>query len=222
MTPRFLVYGLVDPRTGDLRYVGKSSSGMTRPHHHLSAGARKRNTHLGHWLAELYGDIGRGPAILVLRECSCNEEALSGEIELIARFRGCDFDLVNATDGGQGSLGRPVTQKTREAVGRASRNRVYTPEMLARLKESHKHVKPPEMTPERKARMIAKLTGRKQSQEERAKKSEASKLVWSRPGYRESVAREKKRRFAEDGEYRQRALIGLRIGWLKSCEGGAV
>lgn len=28
MSARFIIYGLVDPRTEEIRYVGKSSSGM--------------------------------------------------------------------------------------------------------------------------------------------------------------------------------------------------
>lgn len=31
---RFLIYGLVDPRTNEVRYVGRSSSGLVRPKHH--------------------------------------------------------------------------------------------------------------------------------------------------------------------------------------------
>ena len=34
MPSKFLIYGLVDPRDGQLRYVGKSTSGLRRPRSH--------------------------------------------------------------------------------------------------------------------------------------------------------------------------------------------
>ena len=212
MTSRFLVYGLIDPRTCELRYVGKSSSGRSRPTQHGSEWARKRQTPLGVWLREVYEAAGRAPAILILKECETNEEALEVEIESIKFFRDLDVALVNVTAGGQGSLGRPVTQKTRDAVARTSRNRVFTPEMHARLKESHKHLRPPPMTPEGKLNMIAKLTGRKNSPELVAKKAAASKAMWARPGYRERMSAERKRKYKEDSEFRARVEVGLSIG----------
>lgn len=33
---KFLIYGLTDPITDELRYIGRSSSGLNRPRQHLA------------------------------------------------------------------------------------------------------------------------------------------------------------------------------------------
>ena len=67
---RFLVYGLLDPCTGELRYVGKSARGMLRPKEHFKPNARIGHTHIAHWLAKLWRDSAQLPSILILKECA--------------------------------------------------------------------------------------------------------------------------------------------------------
>lgn len=149
MASRFLVYGLVDPRTGHLRYVGKSTSGMRRPRAHCTPANLRKGTHKANWLRQLVAD-GTRPEITVLQECSGPEELYDLEQGWISYFRGLGAPLTNATDGGPGILGikrssetrarisaalmgHPVGEATRKAVSLAHKGKPVSPEMRARM-----------------------------------------------------------------------------------------
>lgn len=131
-----LVYGLIDPRTGELRYVGKSSTGMKRPRCHWYPSRRRPKTHLGRWLTGLYGDGGRLPSILILRERETEMAAFSEETSLIALFRGVGFNLTNATDGGEGVSGSVRTCEYRAHQGAMMRATWADPGYRARMRIS--------------------------------------------------------------------------------------
>jgi hypothetical protein len=150
---RFLVYGLIDPLTGELRYVGKSSWGMKRPKQHLQSTGRKGNTHLKNWLRRLYKDGQQLPAILILRECVSDIEALAQEVVLIALFRQAGFNLANITEGGEGSCGW-----------------YHSAETISKIRESNKGKK---MSYEARCKISACKIGKKFSQESRDNMSKA-------------------------------------------------
>ncbi len=51
MTP--CVYGLIDPRTGELRYIGKAQNLTRRLRQHLQPSELRANTYKVHWIKEL-------------------------------------------------------------------------------------------------------------------------------------------------------------------------
>ena len=51
---KFIIYGLTDPRTGEVRYVGKSTSGMNRPRAHRWPTHMRLNTHTAAWVRKLH------------------------------------------------------------------------------------------------------------------------------------------------------------------------
>lgn len=112
----FFVYGLIDPETGELRYVGKTSIGMERirQHQHVIATRRRVKTYKERWAASLILR-GRPPSALILKECTSNDEANTEEIRLIAYFRSLDFPLTNVTDGGEGTPGYKMPKEVSEA-----------------------------------------------------------------------------------------------------------
>lgn len=180
---RFLVYGLIDPRTAELRYVGKSSRGMIRPKRHLSDYGRKGGVYRCCWLRQLYKE-GLLPSILVLKECQSEDEVLIQEKILIALFKEFGFDLTNLTDGGE-KLGFHFSEETKLKMinahlgvklspEHAAKSRVArlggknSPEAIAKTRASrigYKH------SDETRVKMSKALCGRKQSDEERAKRS---------------------------------------------------
>lgn len=73
--------------------------------------------------------------ILVGRlECSTNEIALELEIGLIKCLKRMGIPLSNLTDGGEGTLGRPCSEMTKQRVAEANKKRIWDDE--ARLKTS--------------------------------------------------------------------------------------
>jgi len=53
MTDSF-IYGLIDPRTREVRYIGKSARGMQRPlEHSKPCYLRRDRTHKANWIREL-------------------------------------------------------------------------------------------------------------------------------------------------------------------------
>ena len=116
---RILIYGLIDPRTARIRYIGKSSSGMKRPKQHLGPKAHSRDrTPIGFWIRKLR-DLGLVPTIVVVEDLGtssqkdqANELLNEAEIRWIATKREAGEDLLNATDGGDGLLGHEKSEET--------------------------------------------------------------------------------------------------------------
>lgn len=101
---RFIVYGLRDPRTGEVRYVGKSINGTERPRQHVRASslASSASTYKNSWLKQLVGS-GLKPEIVILQECQTSEELLGAEKAWIVIGRqALGRRLTNLTHGGDG------------------------------------------------------------------------------------------------------------------------
>lgn len=169
---QFLVYGLVDPRNGELRYVGKSAIGVRRPGLHRTARGRIGETHRAAWLRCLWADNGRLPCILILQECESEVQALAHEVRLIALFREAGFDLTNLTDGGEGSSGYKATPETRMKTSLRFRGRTLSPEHREKIAAS-KRGKP--RSPETRVKLAAAARGKVPSDETRAKMAEANR-----------------------------------------------
>lgn len=136
MLSKHLIYALLDPRNGEIRYVGKSSSGLQRAQSH---GGPKRlakdDTHKGRWIRVLV-EQGLRYQIRVLEETTA-EDLARAEVDWIARGRALGWNLTNVTDGGDGGLpGLQHTGATREKVRQAKlgkKRAPFTPEALANM-----------------------------------------------------------------------------------------
>lgn len=120
MPSKFIIYGLVDPRDGQLRYVGKSTSGLRRPRSHTAPSNVEKigHTHLGRWLRKVK------PEIEVLEVHETAEALPEAERHFIAYFRFIGCRLVNATAGGEGSCGFRMSDATRRKMSDAKKGRV--------------------------------------------------------------------------------------------------
>lgn len=141
MAPRNIVYGLIDPRDGLLRYVGKSSNGLSRPRFHTSPGAVRRERHFGkgRWIWELV-QLALKPEIVVLEEADTKEALPDLEIFWIASLRAAGADLLNMTPGGDGCAFMTRTPEWIEKIASAQRGvprpyaaRPRTEEVKARI-----------------------------------------------------------------------------------------
>src|SRR6266567_497829 len=105
---KFLIYSLHEPGSEEVRYAGRSSSGLSRPGEHLREAKAKRDD--GTWSSQLYVNRwirsleGLVFEIRVVEEWdgtgTSNSWLNERERYWIAFFRARGDRLTNATDGG--------------------------------------------------------------------------------------------------------------------------
>lgn len=163
-----IVYGLIDPRDGSLRYVGKSTSGLHRARQHARPFALKNEfTHKANWVRSLVA-AGLTPEIEVLEE-AVREVLADAEHFWIAYFRGLGCDLTNLTDGGDGTLGWKPSDEVKSKISAATKGRgrgvPKSAEHRAKIAESNRKVDRSYLvgrvkTAEERARLSAALKGK--------------------------------------------------------------
>lgn len=127
------VYGLKDPRTGEIRYIGKSTTGMRRPLDHTKPSyLAKDDTHKGRWLKQLVSS-GLFPEVVILAKCSDKTEVLKLEVECIAKYRAMGVPLTNLTDGGDGLSGHKFSEKHKSLIAVGRTGKTHSPETKAHL-----------------------------------------------------------------------------------------
>ncbi len=93
------IYTLTDPRTNEIRYVGKANNITERYRAHLNR-ARDHQTHKRNWVNSLR-KLGLKPIINVIDIVPINEWVF-WETYWVHQFKAWGFKLTNATDGGDG------------------------------------------------------------------------------------------------------------------------
>lgn len=113
---RFFIYELLDPRSKEIRYVGKTNNPKHRYSQHLYCSKyRKRTSHCVSWIKSLL-EIGLEPILEIKEEFNNECECFRREIELISKYRNDGVKLTNLTNGGEGQSGRIVSIETRKKI----------------------------------------------------------------------------------------------------------
>lgn len=113
---RHLIYGLIDPTTQELRYVGYSSDVEMRHYKHHCPSELKPKTHKNNWLKSLI-KLGHRSELLIIEEWASVEELPDAEIEMIAYLKYIGVELTNGTLGGDGlQKGHKLTPETKQKV----------------------------------------------------------------------------------------------------------
>ena len=152
------VYVLIDPRTNEIRYVGKTSKSLGyRLGNHMKSYERN---HRGNWISELRR-LDLEPRIELVQEVP-DDFWQEAERYWISYYRAIGCDLTNATDGGEGSSGgtHVVTVTMREAVANANRKRVHSIATRAKLSAASQRRT---WTLEQRAAVSARQLGRPKS-----------------------------------------------------------
>lgn len=140
------IYGLVDPRTQLIRYIGKSIRPLQRLANHLNDSGKCHRTH---WLNELK-KLGLKPEIVYLERIEGGWPWQESEKFWIAYGRKHGWPLTNNTDGGDGVSGlhedakakmrehgwwrgRKHTEETKRKIAEKSRGRMASPERRAKM-----------------------------------------------------------------------------------------
>jgi len=209
MAPRFLIYGLIDPRNGQLRYVGQASRGMsTRLSQHLYSAKHGRGQHLYCWLRQLL-DEGHRPEVEVLEVHKTAETLDDSEIFYIAYFRFIGCDLTNHADGGRTSRGARRTPEMREAARAVTTARWQNPEQRQKMTAPHFGVK---QTSEQIRKRVATRIGRPLTEEHRRATSAGLGGIASVLGAEERV-------LAMYSDGASIASIAEKFGWADSSVG---
>jgi len=198
------IYSLEDPRSGAVRYVGrtlKSSGG--RLYQHIRDARLGGVNHRVNWIRSLL-NIGIEP-IIRIRAIVSVSSAPEAERLLIRGLRKEGARLVNSTDGGEGMEGYSHTPETRAKLSRARTGKKASVE--TRTKMSRSQIKRFEKSEERE-----KFLGRRHSVESIAKMSAAHRGHKHTPEARAKIsATHKGYKFTP--EHRANLSFAMRAFW---------
>lgn len=184
-----IIYALKDPRTLQVRYIGKSSRGLIRPRAH-AARLSKDPSHKANWIRELVC-LGLNYDIEVLEEVEGAGDLDAAEIRWIAHGRSMRWPLTNLTSGGDG----PTEPRPPEVIAKI-RAACRRPEAIAKMraanlgrKQTDEHRKNASLarigkkpTPTARANMAAAQRGRKHTPED-IEKTRQAKIGKPRPDF---------------------------------------
>lgn len=192
MAAKRIIYGLVDPRCGSVRYVGKSTRGLKRPKEHKCDRTRTKR---GAWVRKL-NRLGLEYGIVVLE--SEPEDLNQAEKWWIEAARAAHGDLVtNLSVGGEGVEGLRCSAKTRAKLSAVRKGKKHTPETRAKMSDARKGKR---KSPEHRAKISAAHQGKKRgplSSEHRSKIGVAHKGMKRSPEARANISAALKRHYAE-------------------------
>lgn len=126
-----LIYGLLDPRTTEIRYIGKSTYGLERPKRHQRRSILKRD-HKSNWLRQLF-DAGLTCDIIVLERLREDQDINEREISWIAYGKSLGWRLTNLTVGGDGSAGYTLSDERKDRIGAVHRGKTVSVETREKI-----------------------------------------------------------------------------------------
>lgn len=128
------IYTLSDPLTNEIRYIGQTITSLEkRLYFHISESRTKLNTYKLNWIRSLTKK-GLEPKIDLLDIGEWSED----EIYWIAQFKSWGFRLVNLTDGGDGTIGRVCTPKTKKLLSKIMTGKKASEETKKKLSLAHR------------------------------------------------------------------------------------
>lgn len=152
-----VLYGLLDPATLKLRYVGVTycADGPDKRYRQHLSSARNPRTPCAHWIASL-AKRGLKPSFVIFADTYSGRDMYEMEVDIIARQRAAGTPLLNVTPGGRGGgigpksaehaarisaglKGKPKPPRTvewRASHAEKMRGKKHSPETLAKMRES--------------------------------------------------------------------------------------
>jgi len=126
------IYGLADPITKDIRYIGKSERVKERYANHMNDNSK---THKVNWIKSLKSK-GQKPFLIILEELSDTDNWQEKEIFWIKTAKDKNWNLVNSTNGGDGVVN--ISGEGRLRMLATWKGRKHKPETLIKLSNASK------------------------------------------------------------------------------------
>jgi hypothetical protein len=133
MDKKTYIYALTDPRTNEVRYIGKADEPSTRLKHHLKPKQLQVKTAKNSWLKNLLADNIQ-PKLKIVEEVFI-ENWENRERYWIAYYTSLGYRLTNGTKGGDG--GAP-NEEARKKISRTLKGRKLSVEQRQKMSDSHK------------------------------------------------------------------------------------
>lgn len=201
----WVIYALLCPMTGAVRYIGQAKNPRHRFTQHLRM-CRTETSRKARWIATLLDD-DQEPVQKIL-ESGSGDGWKEAECRWIAHYRSIGADLTNLTNGGDGTPGNVRSEESKRKIAEILRGRKrpryimdalrcfntgrqLSPEQIAKRKATIANKSPEEMalwrariaaagvgrkrSPESIAKVVAAHLGTKRSPESRARMSAAAK-----------------------------------------------
>jgi len=146
------IYGLIDPNTFKVRYIGKTIRSKERLQNQLN---EKSKTYRCNWLRSLK-EKGKAPIQVVLQTLNDFDNWQDAEIKWIAIAKKYNWPLVNCTDGGDGVTN--ISGESKDRMIKTWKGRKHKPESLEKMRLANIGKVQPEAY---KQRMKELMTGRK-------------------------------------------------------------
>jgi GIY-YIG catalytic domain-containing protein len=121
------IYGLIDPFTDEVRYIGKSIRPKERLRDHCNDHS---DCHRTHWIQSVRAR-GKRPRLVILEELSTDMDWQIVEQRWIAQARAAGWPLTNGTDGGDGVPN--LCPEAKAKMIKAWKGRKHRPESLAKM-----------------------------------------------------------------------------------------
>jgi hypothetical protein len=207
---RTLIYALVEPDTGETRYIGKTMAKANRRinQHIYEARVQKLRNRKSAWIRSLL-KRGLRPALVPLE--TCEGDGCAEECRHIAAAKAAGTRLTNLTTGGEGAPGDVKSAETREKIRARVKGCKRTDEFKANVSQTQKALW---QDPEYRAMMLAKrakqwkkpenahslkvalgaLARWNKTPEGHRNRVESTKRLWADPAYRAKVMKDRKRR----------------------------
>lgn len=125
------IYGLYDPRTLELRYIGKTVNPEIRLEKHIqeAKSSLSHNPHKDRWIRQLLSNNLK-PTLIIIGKCTENNwQEVEKEYINTARERG--IRLTNLADGGMGAsagrnnprFGKSLSQEAKDRISQANKGK---------------------------------------------------------------------------------------------------
>lgn len=119
---KHVIYGLIDPNTNQLRYVGYTSNFERRINdHHTNLFGK---SHKISWIKSLLAK-GQQADAYIIEEYQTAEELPQAEIEMIAYCKYIGCRLTNSTNGGDGIFGYKHSEETKKILSEKQKANSY-------------------------------------------------------------------------------------------------